>query len=101
MALLLLVTIATNTDLPTIGCYATSTVGYHARNSTGVVRVSMEPFDHGYLVRTRVLHINDGLGRTRYNIFGRFQMGKPTIGLAIFRKIGEDIRVYVMSDHSG
>jgi hypothetical protein len=40
LALLLLVTIATNTGLPTIGCYATNTVGNHARNSTGVVSVS-------------------------------------------------------------
>jgi hypothetical protein len=61
VALLMLVTIATNTDLPTIGCYATNTVGYHARKITRVVSVSMEPFDHGYLVTTRVLHSNDGL----------------------------------------
>jgi hypothetical protein len=47
LALLPLATIATNTGLPTIGCYATNTVGYHARNSTGVVSVSMEPFHHG------------------------------------------------------
>jgi hypothetical protein len=46
LALLPLVTIATNTELPTIGCYATSTVGYHAHNSTGMASVSMEPFDH-------------------------------------------------------
>jgi hypothetical protein len=31
------------------------------RNNTGVVSVSMELFDYGYLVTTRVLHINDGL----------------------------------------
>jgi hypothetical protein len=49
LALLKLVTIATNT------------VGYHARNSTGVVSVSMELFDHDYLVTTRVLHSNYGL----------------------------------------
>jgi hypothetical protein len=47
LALLPLVTIATNTGLPAIGCYATNAVGYHARNSTGVVSVSMEPFDDG------------------------------------------------------
>jgi hypothetical protein len=39
LALLQLVTIATNTGLPTIGCYATNTVGNHARNSIGVVSV--------------------------------------------------------------
>jgi hypothetical protein len=47
LALLQLVTIATKTGLPNIGCYATNTVGYHAHNSTAVVSVSMEPFDHG------------------------------------------------------
>jgi hypothetical protein len=47
-ALLPLVTIATNTGLPTIGCYATNTVGYHSRNSTGMVSVSMETFDRGW-----------------------------------------------------
>jgi hypothetical protein len=55
LALLPLVTIATNTGLPTIGCYATNIVGYHAtnivgyhaRNSTVVVSVSMEPLNHG------------------------------------------------------
>jgi hypothetical protein len=31
------------------------------RNNTGVVSVSMELFDYGYLVTTRVLHSNDGL----------------------------------------
>jgi hypothetical protein len=31
------------------------------RNNAGVVSVSMELFDYGYLVTTRVLHINDGL----------------------------------------
>jgi hypothetical protein len=61
LALLPLVTIATNSGLPTIGCYATNTVGYHARNSTGVVSVSVEPFDHSYLLTTRVLHSNDGI----------------------------------------
>jgi hypothetical protein len=60
--------IATNTGLPTIGCYATNTVGYHARNSTGVVIVSMEPFEHGYLVTTRMLHSNDGLRSSRHSI---------------------------------
>jgi hypothetical protein len=60
LALLPLVTIETNTGLLTIDCYATNTVGYHARNSTGVVSVSMETFDHGYVVTTRVLHSNDG-----------------------------------------
>jgi hypothetical protein len=60
LVLLPLVTIATNTGLPTIGCYATNTVGYHARNSTGVVGVSMELFDHGYVVTTGVLHSKDG-----------------------------------------
>jgi hypothetical protein len=59
LALLPLVTIATNTDLPTIGCYATNTVVYHARNSTGVVSVSMELFAHCYVVTTRVLRSND------------------------------------------
>jgi hypothetical protein len=47
LALLPFVTMATNTGFPTIGCYATNTVGYHARNSTAVVSVSMETFDHG------------------------------------------------------
>jgi hypothetical protein len=47
LALLPLVTIATNTGLQTIGCYATTSVGYHARNSTAMVIVSMETFDHG------------------------------------------------------
>jgi hypothetical protein len=47
LALPPLVTIAANTDLPTIGCYETNTLGYHARKSTGVVSVAMEPFDHG------------------------------------------------------
>jgi hypothetical protein len=28
-------------------------IGYRARNSTGVVSVSMELFDHGYVVTTR------------------------------------------------
>jgi hypothetical protein len=59
LALLPLVTIATNTGHPTIGCYATNTVGYHARNSAGVASVFMELFDHGYVVTTRVLHSND------------------------------------------
>jgi hypothetical protein len=36
LAVLPLVTIATNIGLPTIGCCATNTVGYHARNSTAV-----------------------------------------------------------------
>jgi hypothetical protein len=31
------------------------------RNTTGVVSASMELFDYGYLVTTRVLHSNDGL----------------------------------------
>jgi hypothetical protein len=31
------------------------------RNNTGVVSVSMELFDYGYLVTTRVLHSNDSL----------------------------------------
>jgi hypothetical protein len=47
LALLPLVTTATNNGLPNIGCYATNTVGYLARNSPGVVRVSTELFDHG------------------------------------------------------
>jgi hypothetical protein len=53
-ALLPLVTIATNTGLPTIGCYATNIVGYHAHNNTGVVSVSIELFDHGYVVMKSV-----------------------------------------------
>jgi hypothetical protein len=40
LALLPLVTMATNTGLPTIACYATNTFGNHARNNTGVVSVS-------------------------------------------------------------
>jgi hypothetical protein len=60
LALLPLVTIAINTGLPTVGCYATNTVGYHACNSTGVVSISMELFNHGYVVTTRVLHSNNG-----------------------------------------
>jgi hypothetical protein len=52
-----LVTIATNTGLPTIGCYATSTVCYHARNRTGVVSVSME-----------CCIVTTAFGRTRHNI---------------------------------
>jgi hypothetical protein len=31
------------------------------RNNTRVVSVSMELFEYGYLVTTRVLHSNDGL----------------------------------------
>jgi hypothetical protein len=58
LALLPLVTIATNTGLPTIGCCATNTLGYQARNSTAVVSVSMEPFDHGcYATNTRLLTV--------------------------------------------
>jgi hypothetical protein len=38
-----------------------TTVGYHATRQYQVVSVSMEPFDHGYLVTSRVLHSNDGL----------------------------------------
>jgi hypothetical protein len=64
LALLPLVTIATNTGLATIGCYATNTVGYHARNSTAVVSVSMEPFDHGCIITT-------AFGWTRHNTVQR------------------------------
>jgi hypothetical protein len=35
------------------------------------------------------------------NIFGRLQMGKPTIRLTIFWYISEGIRMYLMFDHSG
>jgi hypothetical protein len=38
-----------------------NTVDCHARNSTGVMSVSMETFDHGCIVTTSVLHSNDGL----------------------------------------
>jgi hypothetical protein len=30
-------------------------------NNTGLASISMELFDYGYLVTTRVLHVNDGL----------------------------------------
>jgi hypothetical protein len=39
---------------------------------SGVVSVSMEPFDHGYLVTTRVLHSTTTFGRTRHNMYINF-----------------------------
>jgi hypothetical protein len=42
------------------------------RNNTGVVSVSMELFDYGYLVTTRLLHSNDGLrSNTSQYVAGR------------------------------
>jgi hypothetical protein len=39
------------------------------RNNTGMASVSMELFDYGYLVTTRVLHSNDGFRSNTYNMY--------------------------------
>jgi hypothetical protein len=63
-----------NTDLPTVGCYATV---------TGMASFSMEIFDYGCLATTRVLHSNDGIRPNTPHYISSSELWRFCLGNAV------------------